>query len=239
MAGRFGPNENAYDAYVWASASRYKPAGWSVPTFAAWVKSHIAAESNPPFNWQSYRAEPGGNASIGLMQVLKSNAPDLSEAELYDPATNIDRGTQIIADNWSRSRGDMDAAISAYNGGWRANAAMGVRASAPLTVCLARDPAGNCIQTRAVAVGEFGNQPYVDRIKSYFAYFVRNPISAPVTTEPPSQLGPGSTTSGPPPLRGGAPQPVTVSPVAVAGAGIGVGALVVAYVVAKALGWLK
>ena len=72
---------------------------------------------------------------------------------------------------------------------------MGYRATAPITVCLARNPAGTCIQSRSVAVGEFGNQPYVDKVHSYFEYFLRNPV---VVTPPPGPTGPGPTGPRPP-----------------------------------------
>lgn len=97
----------------------------------ALVKAHMAAESN--FDPRAYRAEPGiGDASFGLMQLLWRTAralgytaaapTDTDKANLtglYDPATNIQLGAQLIAQNLALAGGDeyLETAIAAYNEG--------------------------------------------------------------------------------------------------------------------------
>jgi len=96
-----------------ASAEKY-----NVPP--ALILGHIKQES--AFNQKAYRAEPSiGDASIGLMQVLLGTAhefsPNATEADMYDPAFNIDVGTAYIAKNLNRYNGNVLDAIAAYNAG--------------------------------------------------------------------------------------------------------------------------
>jgi len=60
--------------------------------------------------------------SWGLMQVIgqvarESGFEETSLAELCDPATGIDWGCQILAKRLARARGDLEAALLAWNGG--------------------------------------------------------------------------------------------------------------------------
>jgi len=93
-------------------------AKYNVPS--ALILAHIKQES--AFDPNAYRAEPAiGDASTGLMQVLLGTArqfsPDVTEAEMYDPAFNIDVGTAYIAKNLERYNGNVQDAIAAYNAG--------------------------------------------------------------------------------------------------------------------------
>ena len=60
--------------------------------------------------------------SWGLMQVIgqvarESGFEETSLAELCDPATGIDWGCRILATRLARARGDVEAALLAWNGG--------------------------------------------------------------------------------------------------------------------------
>lgn len=114
----------------------------------ALVLGIITAESY--FDPNAYRAEPQiGDASRGLMQLLLRTAQALgfngSPDDLFDPAVNIALGTQLIAENIA-ARGDIAAAVSQYNGGYRPALGFGV----PLAT-----------------TGRFANQAYVDRVLGF------------------------------------------------------------------------
>ena len=64
--------------------------------------------------------------SWGLMQVMGQVAREFgfqqpSLAELCDPATGIEFGCRILAKRLARSRGDVSAALLAWNGGADSN----------------------------------------------------------------------------------------------------------------------
>ena len=64
--------------------------------------------------------------SWGLMQVMGQVAREFglieaSLAELCDPVTGIDFGCKILANRLARSKGDVAAALQAWNGGANAN----------------------------------------------------------------------------------------------------------------------
>ncbi len=113
------------------------------------------------------------DASYGLMQVLAATARMLGykgergEARmlsgLFDPETNINLGTQLLAQNRAKA-GNWSGTISAYNGGWRPSLGFGVPSTKELSLCLARDQAGTCIKRRNVKIGEYGNQEYVEAV---------------------------------------------------------------------------
>lgn len=143
------------------------------------IKATIGQESR--FKPTAIRQEPGGNASIGLMQVLLTTAqrngfpgPEGSPDDLsglFDPGANIYQGTKLIWELVGQLGPDWDAVASAYNGGIRPDIGMGVRATKTVMVCLARDTAGNCIRTFTAQPGQFGNQPYVDAVMDNLGYF--------------------------------------------------------------------
>ncbi|MGH7166475.1 MAG: lytic transglycosylase domain-containing protein [Nitrospiraceae bacterium] len=116
------------------------------------VKGTIAVESD--FVPTAYRAEPQiGDASHGLMQVLMRTAKGLgytgTTAGLYNPNVNIDLGTRLLKQNLARAGGNIDRAVSAYNGGWHPDKGFGT----PL------------------ADGRFGNQAYVDVVRQCTAHY--------------------------------------------------------------------
>jgi soluble lytic murein transglycosylase-like protein len=64
--------------------------------------------------------------SWGLMQVIgqvarESGFEETSLAELCDPATGVDWGCRILATRLARARGDVQAALLAWNGGANPN----------------------------------------------------------------------------------------------------------------------
>ncbi len=192
-------NEDAYDGIIRPIASEY-----GVPV--ALIKAIIAKESG--FRPAAYRAEVAINdASRGLMQILLGTAKgegyggvggDASKLTgLFDPATNIEYGTSYLASRLRTTGGDVRGAISAYNGGYRPELGFGKVATKPLRLCLARDNAGNCIQYRNVAVGEYGNQPYVNDVLANLAYFESKERT------PPTVIAPTTPAGSPPPLDGG------------------------------------
>lgn len=160
--------ENLYNAEISASSARH-----GVP--APLIKAIIAKESG--FTAAAYRAEPNiKDASRGLMQILHSTAklvrPGVTVDQLMDPATNIDIGAQLLAGLLKQTKGDVPAAISAYNGGMRPHLALGARATKLTKICTARDTkTGDCIRFYTAQPGEFGNQPYVSGVLDALTYF--------------------------------------------------------------------
>lgn len=184
-------NENAWDVIIRDAASRY-----NVPV--ALIKAIIAQESG--YKASAYRKEPAVNdASIGLMQILLATAKgegysgaagDATKLSgLFDPATNINYGTAYLESRLNATKGNVAAAISAYNGGYRPELGFGAKATKELTICLARDQqTGKCITTRVVKPGEYANQPYVNAVLNNMAYFESQlkvvPTVIPSTTLP-------------------------------------------------------
>lgn len=91
---------------------------WNVPE--NWIKAVIAVESNG--DPRAYREEPQiSDSSYGLMQLLEETARGLGFTgkveQLYDPATNIDLGTNLLAELRSRYGENFRRVYSAYNSG--------------------------------------------------------------------------------------------------------------------------
>lgn len=157
-------NERTWDTAVEDAAHAF-----GVP--ANLVRAVIATETQ--FTPNAVRQE-ATDKSLGLMQILVGTARGEgffgSEQELLDPVTNIHYGTSYLA-NMYDTAGTLEGAASAYNGGWRPDIGFGARATRALTICLQRDTAGKCVKSRAVKIGEFGNQPYVDAVMANYQYF--------------------------------------------------------------------
>jgi soluble lytic murein transglycosylase-like protein len=169
------------------------------------VKALIAKESG--FQPDRVRGEPQiGDASVGLMQVLYSTAKGLGYpgpvgspqglTGLFAPGTNIYLGTKYLHQLLSKTGGDLDAAWSAYNGGYRPSLGFGARrtASSP-RVCLrwkvtapatGRTVARDCEVVGDTEAGKFSNQSrYVDAVRNYYAYFFGpGPLAAGQTPPP-------------------------------------------------------
>jgi hypothetical protein len=163
-------HENDFDDLVQAASVQY---GIPVPV----IKGLIATESG--FRADASKGESGGRTSAGLTQLLLGTAQGLGYSGplgspddlsgLYDPETNIDLGVQYLGQQYGRA-GSWWGAYSAYNGGWNPARAMGVPATAdilPLKVIVNSLP----LTYRDVALGEYGNQPAVDRFTANVRYF--------------------------------------------------------------------
>lgn len=191
-------NEERWDDIIEIEAQRS-----GVP--ANLIRAIIGQES--AFRPNVYRVEAAiSDQSSGLMQILLATAKAQGYtgpigdyrmlSGLFDPATNIHYGTSYLAEQWNRAGGDIAGAISAYNGGWRPILGFGEVASRPMTICLARDTSGKCIQTRSVPAGQYSNQPYVNAVLANYAYFENK------TQPTDSPTMPGDTTGvAPSPLR--------------------------------------
>lgn len=190
--------ENDFDSLIRDAARRH-----GVPF--ALIKAVIAQESG--FNPGAIRGEPHlADASRGLMQVLYStalaNGYKGEPSGLFDPAANIEAGTAYLVDLLDRSKSGMRGAVSAYNGGYRPAYAFGEPATAqvaatiaswnPPGLCLARDAAGNCLRRFVPEVGEFGNQPHVDKVMGYYREYGGLPDFSDVTGGSSSTASPGS-----------------------------------------------
>lgn len=154
-------NEDAYDSYIVPVSAKYRIA---VPL----IKAIIGAESG--FVPSAYRAEPQiGDASRGLMQILYGTAKAVGYTGaadgLFDPATNLEYAVKFFADlanNAVANGWTVDSAISAYNAG-----GSGDRAGDGKRSTSRKD--GKTADGSALA--PFVNQPYVDRVRSYWEYF--------------------------------------------------------------------
>lgn len=112
------------------------------------IRAVIQQESNWDVNARLW--EPSKNeASAGLMQVLPSTAnwilgTTLTEAQLYDPNTNIDAGVKYLSYLQGRyGQAGMDDVIAAYNAG----------------------------SPRFTQAGAFVNQSYVDKVLQYMTMY--------------------------------------------------------------------
>jgi hypothetical protein len=179
-------NEDTYDAAIRIAASNY-----AVPFEL--IKAIIGQESR--FTASATRREVKlADQSVGLMQILFATAQGegymgpLGDPKtltgLYEPLTNITYGTAYLASQLARANGNIPRAVSAYNGGWRPDLGFGSVATRPLVICLARDSAGKCTQTRNVPTGEFANQPYVNAVLTNWQYFREKQDLPPVVLVP-------------------------------------------------------
>jgi soluble lytic murein transglycosylase-like protein len=146
-------NQDTYAAVIESAAAEY-----GVPASTAY--GLIAQESG--FNPTAVRQEPGvtcaasgvvGDASYGLTQLLYCTAQGLGytgvPTGLFDVTTNVDLGLQLLGRLIAQHGGDIDGALSEYNGGYRPSLGYGARR----------------------ADGTFANQAYVDNIDTNAAYF--------------------------------------------------------------------
>jgi soluble lytic murein transglycosylase-like protein len=116
-----------WDGLFWLAAVRYAGGtGLDPASFAALLKAHAQVESS--FDPSAFRAESGGRASRGLLQVLDTTARALGytgplgddetrTGGLYDPAIEIDPAAQLIRQNLQGANGAVNVAIAAYNEG--------------------------------------------------------------------------------------------------------------------------
>jgi soluble lytic murein transglycosylase-like protein len=85
------------------------------------IKGVIKTESNWDLNASRYEVHKA-DASWGLMQLMLATArdvlgdPNLTTTQLIQPATNIEAGTKLLANNLKRW-GTLHDAVAAYNAG--------------------------------------------------------------------------------------------------------------------------
>jgi len=191
------PRENDYDVLIQAMAQSFPRVRPEL------IKAIVAAESG--FVAEKVRGESQiSDASIGLMQILYSTAKRLGfsgpagEASkltgLFRPDANLYIGTKLLDQLLTQTGGDIDATISAYNGGYRPALGFGARRTASTPrVCLRWKPTAptqgrtverDCDLIGSTKVGEFSNQSYVTRVRSYLDYFF--------VTQPPATAAPSS-----------------------------------------------
>lgn len=192
--------ENAYDQHVNAAVDALPWATLSKEQARAFVKAVIASESS--FNPRALRGELQiGDASVGLMQLLYSTARGLgypgtrpTDADrvnltgLYSPKMNIALGAKHLSQLIEWAGGDMHRAASAYNGGDRPGLGLGTRATKAGKICLQWKPDApkvgrtierDCARSYAYKAGEFGNQPYVDKVIHNYEYFFASAAGSP------------------------------------------------------------
>jgi len=124
------------------------------------IKGFIAAES--AFNPKAFKAEPQiQDGSYGLMQILHRTARGMGyqgpPEGLYEPAQNTRFGALLLRQLFKRFENPLDA-ISAYNQGRPRKAAE----STAISKHIYGEPGPDWT---------YANQPYVDRVASYAAYY--------------------------------------------------------------------
>lgn len=147
------PNENAFNK-EFLSASQET----NIPVST--LKGFAAMES--AFNPKAYRLEASINdASYGLMQILNRTAQGVgftgTPDQLYDPLTNVRYGAKFLQ-GLLKKYPDLSQAVAAYNMGSPRKAS----ATTPAIVAIYGQPTADWV---------YANQPYVDRVMSYIAYF--------------------------------------------------------------------
>jgi soluble lytic murein transglycosylase-like protein len=170
-------NQDTYAAQIEAAADQN-----NVPRALAY--GLIALES-AGFNPNAVKSEPTyycaatgqtGDNSYGLMQVLYCTAYGMgfrgAPTDLFDIATNLQYGMALLGGLIASHGGDIDGALSEYNGGNRPALGYGTR----------------------LADGTFANQSYVDAIDTNAIYFTQY-LAQRDGTAPPSTPAPGTDTT--------------------------------------------
>lgn len=146
-------DENAYDAEILRAANTT-----GVPV--AVLKGLIGVES--AFKPKAFRAEPAiSDASRGLMQILYRTAKAVgyagSQEGLFDPGQNVLYGAKFLRDLLLKYKNLPDA-VASYNMGHPRPASK----TTPTIIKIYGTPAPDW---------KYANQPYVNRVLAYIAYF--------------------------------------------------------------------
>lgn len=183
-------SDNQYDALLGDAAIQY-----GIPL--ALLKAVVKVESN-------FNPNADSGSSVGLMQVTPSTA-GLTRAQLFQPSINVAAGAAHLKKCIGRT-GKWEYGLSEYNGGYRPTLGYGTPyvGSKPIRVCNAwkKDaPATgrlldrDCIPGQIVTVqpGTLANQPYVDKVLSWYKVYSQEgvvssrPVTPPDPTHPPTQ----------------------------------------------------
>lgn len=130
-----------------------------------------------------------GDASQGLMQITLGTAKGFgfrgTSSELASPENSVEYGTKFLAECLRVKNGNIEDAISMYNGGNRPNLGFGGVATRPVRVCLqwSQTVKGQCDRWREVPIGQYGNQPHVDKVIGYYNQFKADTGKPPFTGE--------------------------------------------------------
>lgn len=134
-----------YDAEVSAAVGHWAPAlGVSIPPSLV----HAVIQNESTHGLHLVTAEPGNRFSYGPMMVLDSTATKYGVADpsvLQDPALGIWYGVRNLGEQLKTFKGDIPAAVSAYNTG----------------------PS----RAKRNKAGKFPNQPYVDKVLGWWAVY--------------------------------------------------------------------
>lgn len=156
-----------FDTFINDSSQR-----WGID--ANLLRAIIATESS--FNITATRDETD-DKSYGLGQILLSTAKGydktIDSIKLSDPRTNIDLTARILSDNL-RSTGNLNSAISAYNGGIRPSIGLGGPSTQNTRICLQWNPSVTprvCEKWKEVKIGEYGNQDYINKVYGFYNQF--------------------------------------------------------------------
>lgn len=146
-------DENKFDHEILRAAN-----ATGVPV--AVLKGLIGVES--AFKPKAFRAEPQINdASRGLMQILYRTAKAVgytgTEEGLFDPTANVLHGAKFFRDLMLKHK-NLPAAVASYNMGYPRPASK----TTPTIIKIYGTPAPDWT---------YANQPYVNRVLAYIAYF--------------------------------------------------------------------
>lgn len=120
--------ESSGNPYAWNPEPKYRYV-WDVRRWAPFRPlTPVEAEmSRPPADFGALAGDPdqewwGQRASWGLMQVMGAVARERGFrgpylTELVDPPIGLDAGCRVLAGLLRWAKGDVDAAVAAFNGG--------------------------------------------------------------------------------------------------------------------------
>ena len=225
----------------WRSLAERIGAGYQVSP--ALILAIITVESGgDPRAW---RDEPDTVAGVnegshGLMQLLLSTARGLGYTGnggtpsagdgLFAPETNVTFGAKLLRDLLRTFGGSVPRVASAYNGGNRPSLGFGTKLARDVRLCLAKNPAGECVQWHDARAGEFGNQAYVDKVLA--AYVEWTNLLTPIAPLPAAPYAPDVIDLAPLPAPGAVPRQALPAAEAVAGLVV-VGAVVLGALIFK------
>lgn len=144
-----------YDELIASAANQY-----NIDPFL--IRSVVKSESN--FDPKA-TSEAGAQ---GLMQIMPGTAKDLGITSPYDPVQNVMGGTQYLAQQLQRFKGDVAKAVAAYNAG-------------PSNIRSAQNRYGDqWLENLHEITGEHADETrsYVDKVQGFYKTF-KQPVEEP------------------------------------------------------------